>query len=598
MYGLTVNMYVNTVAGGNSPAQADIITGWQSSQYVQDIPLMYPDCAPSSPPSGYLFQKSNGDFNAAFANELSSFAPYWQQIMTLFYRVGTYSGKVNIDQCLNLFPVKIEFPEEYNVVYLTTPELDEILCVYKNNATLLANWFEKNGNIFLGNCPLNHMSFNDRYIYYSLWYMANPDTYSMYIYNTAGYATTVMQDGMYFYSDTAGSYYHTMRASFVNKLRPEYTPPELPDPFEPGGSSGPGGGTGTFDRDGDAIPFPSKPAISVTDCGFLTLFATNQAGIKDLADYLWSDLFSAITPGGSMEETITTLKKIVSNPYDAILGCSIVPVTPPTAGRRDVKLYGVLNSGVQLPVVTDQWVMKDCGTLKIDEYWGSYLDYAPYTKVTSLYLPYVGVVSIDTDLIMGKSLQVKYWIDVLSGQCMAGILINGVLEFQYQGHCSTPIPVTSIDFSSTIQSGLSLVGSVANIAGTAVGALGMSAGAGLAAVGGAALTKLPSVASDVMNSKPDIKSGSGIGGSGGLMSCQTPFLILEWPRQSLPSVRDADNNLVTQKHWTGYPSNVAAKLGNVNGYVEVTRVNISKMTATETEKQEIEQLLSGGVYIE
>lgn len=361
------------------------------------------------------------------------------------------------------------------------------------------------------------------------------------------------------------------------------------DPFAPGGTSEPGGGNGTFNGTSDSNPIPGDPTISATDTGFMTVFATNVAGIKSLANSLWTDIFSAIQPGGSLEGTVEALKNIVASPYDAILGCHIVPVNVPTGSSRNVKMYGVLPSSVSLPVASSQWVHKDCGSLTIQPYDGSYLDYAPYSKVTSLYLPFVGVVSVDIDIIMNTTIGVYYKIDIISGQCIVYVTKNNDVYFQYQGQCAVPIPVTSIDWSNTVSAGLGLIGSVTNIVGSAVGggAMGGPAGALSGAVTGT-IGQAGSMAQNVMNSKPDIKAGSGVGGAAALLGCKSPYLIIERPRKSTPK---------KQNHYTGYPSNIRAKLGDLNGYTEVSRVYVNHMNATTEEKAEIERLLNEGVVL-
>lgn len=359
------------------------------------------------------------------------------------------------------------------------------------------------------------------------------------------------------------------------------------DPFAPGGTSEPGGGNGTFNGTSDSNPIPGDPTISATDTGFMTVFATNVAGLRSLANSLWTDLFSAIQPGGSLEGTVEALKNIVASPYDAILGCHIVPVNVPVGTSRNVKMYGVLPSSVSLPVASSQWVHKDCGSLTIQPYDGSYLDYAPYSKVTSLYLPFVGVVSVDIDIIMNTTIGVYYKIDIVSGQCIVYVTKNNDVYFQYQGQCAVPIPVTSIDWSNTVSAGLGLIGSVTNIVGSAVGGamMGGAAGALSGAVSGT-IGQAGSMAQNVMNSKPDIKAGSGVGGAAALMGCKSPYLIIERPRKSTP---------YKQNHYTGYPSNIRAKLGDLEGYTEVSRVYVNHMNATTEEKAEIERMLNNGV---
>lgn len=363
------------------------------------------------------------------------------------------------------------------------------------------------------------------------------------------------------------------------------------DPYvNGGGSSGGGGGEGDFDDTSDTISIPSLPSINGLNTGFFTAFVCTQSQLQEVSNYLWTDVISDIldTTTG-LGEKVDALKKMVTSPYDAIMGCSLVPVSPPTGGSKEVKMYGVVKTGISLPYASSRWVEVDCGTLNIHEFWGSYLDYSPYTKTTSLYLPYIGVVSVDIDLIMSKALQVVYHVDILSGICIAYIVVDGSVKFQYQGHCSTSIPVTSSDFSGAIQSGLGLVGNIANVVSS-----GFSGGAG-GSIGGAvlgatksAISQAPSVASNVMGMKPDIKSGGGVGSSGGILGVQKPFLIIERPNQSVPAF---------QNGFSGYPCNMTKKLSDLTGYTEVERINLTNISLTEDEKNELLEILESGVYL-
>lgn len=361
------------------------------------------------------------------------------------------------------------------------------------------------------------------------------------------------------------------------------------DPYQPGGDSDEGGGDGDFDDSSDIIPIPDLPSLSAVDTGFITLFTPSVTQLQNLANYLWTDLMQDIGSGGSLETVINDLKKIVSDPYNAIMGLSIVPVNVPTGGSKDVKMYGVLDSGVVMPYASTQYVSVDCGTLHINEYWGAYLDYAPYTKITSLYLPFVGVVTLDVDEIMGKSLHIVYHVDILSGQCIAYIIIDGSVEYQYQGHCACSIPISGMDFTNAVTSGLSLIGSISNIASSAIGGFAMAgAGGALTGATASAAANLPSIAGNVMNMKPDIKAGSGVGGMGGMLSVQKPYLIAIRPKQSAPS---------RQNTFTGYPSNMTRAVRDCSGYTEFDYINLDGIALTNDEKDELKQILSGGVYL-
>ena len=358
-----------------------------------------------------------------------------------------------------------------------------------------------------------------------------------------------------------------------------YDSSSLPDsdPYvSGGGSSGGGGGTGDFDGTSDTIGLPSLPSLSGLNTGFFTAFIPSASQMQSVSDYLWNNAITDILdPDTGLGEKVDALKKIVANPYDAIMGCSIIPVTPPTAGSKELKMYGLLKTGISLPYASSRWVQVDCGTLNIHEFWGSYLDYSPYTKTTSLYLPYIGTVSIDIDLIMAKSIQVVYYVDILSGICVAFILVDGSVKFHYQGQCSTQVPITNADYSSTISAGIGLIGNASQVVGSAV------TGAGAGGIGGAvagavsgAISQAPAVASNVMGAKPDIRSGGAIGSSAGILSVQRPYLIIERPKQSVPAF---------QNHFTGY--------------TEFETINLDGIALTDAEKAELDNILKGGVYL-
>ena len=367
------------------------------------------------------------------------------------------------------------------------------------------------------------------------------------------------------------------------------------DPYDAGGTStghgvGGGGGTGDFDNTSDTITLPPIPTLSGLNTGFFTAFIPSASQMQSISNYLWNNfLEDIIDPESTISEKVDALKKIIANPYDAIMGCSVIPVTPPTAGSKELKMYGLIKTGISIPYASTRWVTVDCGTLNIHEFWGGYLDYSPYTKTTSLYLPYIGTVSIDIDLIMAKALQVVYRVDILSGICVAFILVDGSVKFHYQGQCATQIPITNADYSSVISAGIGLIGSASQVVGSAVA--GASTGGPVGAVVGAvgsAVSQAPSVASNVMGAKPDIRSGGSVGSSAGILSVQRPYLIIERPRQSLPEY---------QNTFTGYPSNVTASVGELAGYTEFESINLDNLFLTDAEKEELTNILKGGVYL-
>ncbi len=388
---------------------------------------------------------------------------------------------------------------------------------------------------------------------------------TLFVINPTSFGTTNYNVNIYRITSTQA---RTNNALLLNHATQEITPTS--DPFEGGGlqeyeDQAEGfGGTGTFDGTSDDIGFPSLPALSAVDTGLVSLYAPSLAQINALANYLWSNDFD-----------LDTFKKLLYDPMDVIIGMSIIPVTPPTAGSRAVGL-GNLVSTISMPVVASQYVAVDCGSLNVQEYWGAFLDYSPYTKA-QIFLPYIGIRQIDVDDIMGKTVQIMYYVDVLTGGCVAMIKCGGSVLYSFGGQCAINIPVSSADWTNTIQG---LLQTVAGIVGGAV------AGGGAGAVMGG----ITAASNAIMqgDAKPTIHRSGALSGSNGILGLQKPYMILTRPRQAVPA---GQNEII------GYPSNVSTQLGNLSGFTQVQDIHLEGIPGTDAELQEIENLLKGGVIL-
>lgn len=381
------------------------------------------------------------------------------------------------------------------------------------------------------------------------------------------------------YSDTS---FEVTQASFfpagVVHIKTDYTPMygNLPgesywdgsifnpstDPFDPGGTSEPGGGEGTFDDESEPIDFPDLPELSAASTGFITLFNPTLTELTALATYMWTNsLFD-----------LDTWKKIFADPMDAILGLTIVPVDVPAAGQRAVTV-GNISTGISMTAAATQYVAVDCGTLTVEEYWGAYLDYDPFTKA-EIYLPYIGTHAIAVDDIMGKDVHVKYHIDILSGACAAFIKCGESVLYTFVGQCASSIPITGSDMTNVINGIITAAASIGSMVATG---------------GASAPVAVPALASTAVNDmKPTVEKSGGMAGTGGMLGIQTPYLILSRPNQCIPA---------RQNEFMGYPSFITSKLGSLSGYTEVETVHLSGLSCTDEELSEAESLLKSGVIL-
>lgn len=335
------------------------------------------------------------------------------------------------------------------------------------------------------------------------------------------------------------------------------------DPYAQGGTSGPGGGDGTFDFSSQPVDFQSSPSIGAYDTGMVSMYVPTSANLRSLAAYLWAGPFDP-----------DNFRKLVADPMDAIIGLSILPLTAAEIGTQSAELMvGNISTGLTMPLATRQYVVVDCGTVNVLPKWGAYLDFSPYSKL-QLFLPYIGYVDISPDDCMNGTISVRYTVDLLSGTCVVQVKCLDHVLYEFAGTCSCSCPVTAGQYQNVVTSALKLGGALMSSVTSLGGMLG-------------ALDDVANTA--VSAAKPAISRSGGFGGSSGLMGHQVPYLILTVPRMCTPG----DQNVMM-----GYPSFVTEVLGDLSGYCVVDTIHLSGIPGASTaDLEEIDQLLKGGVYL-
>lgn len=358
--------------------------------------------------------------------------------------------------------------------------------------------------------------------------------------------------------------------SFTNALVDEI---DMDNPYADIPESKPGGGDGELNPNTiDSIqptPIPGLPTVAVTDLGFITMYNPTASQIKQLSSYLWSNAFD-----------LNSFKKLFSDPMDAIIGLSIVPVGPNIAGSKSVT-FGTVDSGIVMNYLSSNWVQLDCGWVSISKYIGCFLDSDPYTDI-QIYLPFIGIKKLSADDINGGSIHVVYNIDVLTGACACFIEheTRGVI-YTYNGSCITNVPLTAANFSGAIQNAVTaVVSGIGTAAGVATGSAPISA-MGLAGL-------LNNAANTAMNSKPQIQRSGNLGGSAGILSVLTPYVIIQRPNLSVPA---------NMGRYIGQTSNMTCNLNAIKGFTMVQYIHIENCPGTSEEIAEIESLLQQGVYL-
>lgn len=194
---------------------------------------------------------------------------------------------------------------------------------------------------------------------------------------------------------------------------------------------------------------------------------------------------------------------------------------------------GKFNFNILAPYVNSKIIEVDCGSIDIDELYEDILDYSPYTQIR-VYLPFCGFEYLDVEKLMGHTIHLKYQVDVMSGRCLAQLFTDIVSpETCYYQFAGTIAADEPLSQANTYYKG-----------------------------GYELLTS-------------------------NMLGELQPFVVVSTAKNLEGDVAD----------YEGLPSAEVVRVGDVTGYIRYKSIFASRMTATESEKAEIEQLLKQGVFV-
>lgn len=334
---------------------------------------------------------------------------------------------------------------------------------------------------------------------------------------------------------------------------------------------------GTGDNTSDIVEYPSPlyiPNATVYDRYFLT---PNQ--VPDVKKFLFSDTF------------VDNVRRLWTNPAEYVISLVCYPFDVASTGlttTSGVVSVGGVSSDIAAAALTDKGVPYFYGgSVYVDKYYNSYLDYEPYTSI-DIYIPYIGVRPLNVSQVVGHTLCIGYYIDLNTQQITALIGLDG--QGGNLGQVVTQF-VGSIGIQTPL-SGTSAQDMIRNIVAQTSGLI-----TGVGAIAGGVMSANPALLASGIASTSNALLGGGhtapsyygsLSPASGLYTPQVAYLIINRPRQAMPAA------YLTQQ---GFSSNYSGKVSQFSGYLECASVNIaSTTTMTAAEQQEIINLLTGGIY--
>lgn len=334
-------------------------------------------------------------------------------------------------------------------------------------------------------------------------------------------------------------------------------------------------------NDTDQMPEGGLPDVSVITPnyhGLVTCYMVHGGQMEKLANALFMPNFW---------QSLANKFSGLSDPLAMILDAYELPLELP-AGSAIFKLGGIevpdpdTGYPFTLPKNASRYRKYNMGTITLKEVFGSAKDYTDCS--ISIFLPYVGVKEIDTDIVLRNALTLYVYVDSWNGDLLYLLHTSNTsadkkyytqesVVYRWAGNCGKKIPLGRVDNSNQIIQAVSGLASI-----------GMGAISGGAA--GAAAFGMPVVSNWVNGGfKPIVQTSGGISGNAGRMDYQYAYLII---KRGIP---EYPNNWRAEFGAPQYQTYTLSDLLNT-GYTLFSEIQLGNMgNATEDEKTELERLL-------
>lgn len=258
---------------------------------------------------------------------------------------------------------------------------------------------------------------------------------------------------------------------------------------------------------------------------------------------------------------------INNNPIENIISCKAIPYA--ISGTTQEITLGNVKTGVNGEKISQNFSKQIIGSVAIAEHYKNFLDYAPYTNVI-IYLPYIGFKELDASLVMGKTLRIEYTLDVITGGCLAQIYVGKIRLYEFTGNIGVDISITASNRaqveSAYINAGVGVVSST--MSGNVTGAVN--------SIIGAATSQYHY--SGTGNPSPSCVASTN----------RTCYVVIDRPQYQ---------PLKAFNHTRGRMCCLSKTIGNLKGYTVCDgNVDISGISATDEEKDEIVNILSTGFF--
>ena len=325
---------------------------------------------------------------------------------------------------------------------------------------------------------------------------------------------------------------------------------------------------------------------------FMTILSGSKSDLNRFKDVLFtndSTLWDNIKKG---------LEMYGSNPIDFVISCKAfgfdVSKVVNESTRNDVWFGSYMhhfdNAFNEVINMAHKYISAGSFVMRPIQY--CYLDFEPYT-IMSAWFPYHGWEQLDIKKYYNKNVEVRYYVDILTGQGVIITLCNGIITDQF-GPCEmgTELPLTGANYSQWAQGQVRLLTqSASSILG------GLTNGATSGSVAGFAASSLGSL----IPATQELQGARQMGGPKNTMITKGNFgsnlgnyfpgyVIFRFDIHEM-----LEPNLL--RPLVGRPSYSSGNVRNFSGFLSGKVVKLDTSGMTDNEAAMVRGLLQSGIYV-
>lgn len=338
----------------------------------------------------------------------------------------------------------------------------------------------------------------------------------------------------------------------------------------------------TYLQEADSIPDPEDdPGLDYS--GFITCYSLESGDLSTLATTFFSP-----TVWTELKGKLDGL----ANPLDYIISAVELPF-PTATGAKPFKLAGVQVGEGNYGVSAQRGLQINLGSVTLKEVWGTAIDYS--NTSVQIFLPYVGVKELDTDLIVNNTVTLYANVDTWTGDVLYLLHTSNTnskskyfrqesVPYRWTGNCGRTVPISRASQNVSAIAG-GVLGTLGSVGATM---MGVALGNPLMAAGGA--TGIAKNVTDSVTGKfnPTIQSSGSLSGVTGSYDYQYPYLIV---KRSVPQYPKGYEPTIAHPEYETY------SVGDLHGLTRFHAIHIEGTSATEAEKSAIETALNAGVIL-